>query len=112
VKTPKAGFLMLFLVLGMLPNAMAQTTEGKVTLVGSKTMGTTAINNASAASFASISKARSQPHPNLVAARRAFMPNQIASAAAALAATLRPGSQAQYSEERRKPFRLRWSYHR
>jgi len=88
VKTPKAGFLMLFLALGMLPNAMAQTTEGKVTLVGSKTMGTTAINNASAASFASISKARSQPHPNLVAARRAFMPNQIASAAAALAATL------------------------
>jgi len=84
VKTSKAGFLMLLLVLGMLPNALAQTTEGKVTLGGSKTMGTTAINSASAASFSSISKARSQPHPNLVAARRAFMPNQMASAAAAV----------------------------
>ena len=89
MRTSKNGSVMLLLVLGMLPSAMAQTTVGKTTLGGLKMAGTTAISGASPVIFSSISKPRVQPHPDLVAARRALIPKQMASAAAAaLAPTL------------------------
>ena len=88
MKTSKTVFLMLLLVLGMFPSAMAKTKVGKVTLGGLKIVGTTSISGASPASFSSTSEPRVQPHPDLVGARRASVPKEMASTANALAATL------------------------
>jgi hypothetical protein len=61
VRTSKMRSLVMFLILGMLPSAMAQTTAGKMT-VGELTMvGTSAIGSSSQATSSSIPKHRVQP---------------------------------------------------
>jgi hypothetical protein len=88
VRTSKNGFLMLLLVLGMFPSAMAKTKVGKVTLGGVKIVGTTSISGASTVVSSASINSRVQPLPDLVGARRASVPKEMASTANALAAAL------------------------
>jgi hypothetical protein len=87
VRTSKTGFLVLFLVLGMLPSAMAQSV-GKVTKGKAKMVGTTTISGAPSANFSSTPTSRTKRFRDLVAARRGSMSTETASAAVALAKTL------------------------
>jgi hypothetical protein len=77
VKISKAKLLTLALALGMLPNAMAQNTVGKITLGGSKKVGMSAISGGLPASFSSISKVRLQP-PHVLPGTRRLLPKQMA----------------------------------
>ena len=70
MRTSKTSFLVIFLMVGMLPSAMAQTTAGKMSVGGLTMVGTTAISGSSQATSSSISKPRIQPlrRPPTVAA--------------------------------------------